>query len=340
MNTAVPPRPKILVVDDTPANLLVMRKLLVKTDAELIEANNGTEALTACLDHEFALILLDVNMPDMDGFEVAELLAGEEKNQLTPIIFVTAAYADDVNKLKGYHSGAVDYIAKPIHDHILRSKVRVFLDLWSARQELKLLTVTLQQSNHALQQEVAERQRAEQQVRHQAYHDGLTGLPNRVLFSDRLNTAIERAMRHHDHFALLYIDIDGFKPVNDQYGHAMGDQLLREIARRLNAAVRKADTVARLGGDEFAIILEEITGPAEAMQMGQLLCQQLSDAFSLTTSPEMQPTTVQVGGSIGVAVYPHDGTHRDALLHAADEAMYRAKRSGKNQCLAATALAL
>ena len=122
--------PKILVVDDTPANLLVMRRLLAKIEVQLVEAASGAAALSACLDHDFALILLDVNMPEMDGFEVASLLQEEITTRQTPIIFVTAAYGDDLHRLKGYNSGAVDYIAKPINDQILLSKVRVFLDLY------------------------------------------------------------------------------------------------------------------------------------------------------------------------------------------------------------------
>ena len=118
---------KILIVDDTYANLVAMRRLLAHCGAQIVEARSGNEALALCLDHEFALILLDVNMPDMDGFEVAALLGESEQLRDTPIIFVTAAYADDLNRLKGYRSGAVDYIAKPINDAILQSKVRVFL---------------------------------------------------------------------------------------------------------------------------------------------------------------------------------------------------------------------
>ncbi|HEV2682304.1 MAG TPA: response regulator, partial [Rhodanobacter sp.] len=129
--------PKILIVDDTAANLVAMRRLLARSGAQIFEARSGNEALALCLDHRFALILLDVHMPDMDGFEVATLLGEAEQLRDTPIIFVTAAYADDLNRLKGYRSGAVDYIAKPINDVILQSKVRVFLELYAARAELQ-----------------------------------------------------------------------------------------------------------------------------------------------------------------------------------------------------------
>jgi CheY-like chemotaxis protein len=153
---AIPP--KILIVDDTAANLVAMRRLLANSGAQLFEARSGNEALALCLDHEFALILLDVNMPDMDGFEVAALLGEAEHLRDIPIIFVTAAYADDMNRLKGYRSGAVDYIAKPINDVILQSKVRVFLELYAARAKLQHALGELAERNQQLTQEIAERE--------------------------------------------------------------------------------------------------------------------------------------------------------------------------------------
>ena len=145
--------PKILIVDDTAANLVAMHRLLAHCGAELFEARSGNEALALCLDHEFALILLDVSMPDMDGFEVAALLSEAEHLHDTPIIFVTAAYVDDMNRLKGYRSGAVDYIAKPIDDVILQSKVRVFLELYTARANLQHALDELAERNQQLTQE-------------------------------------------------------------------------------------------------------------------------------------------------------------------------------------------
>src|SRR5581483_828924 len=186
--------------------------------------------LSKCLDQHFALILLDVNMPDMDGFEVAQWLSDTEQLRDTPVIFVTAAYADDLNRLKGYRSGAVDYIAKPINDAILQSKVRVFLELHNARMQLQQAMEELSDRNRQLQAEIAERQRIEAQVRHQATHDMLTGLPNRVLFHDRLRAAVQYSMVHGVPFALALVDIDGFKGVNDTYGHPAGDALLQAIS--------------------------------------------------------------------------------------------------------------
>ncbi len=318
--------PKILVVDDTPANLLVMRRLLAKLEVTLVEAASGEAALAACLDHDFALILLDVNMPGMDGYEVASLLQEEFTTRQTPIIFVTAAYADDLNRLKGYSAGAVDYIAKPINDQVLLSKVRVFLELYRTKLDLQTTLESLFSLNRQLKE-------AQEQVQHIAHHDALTGLANRLLFMDRLNTAIDRTARNGKQFALLYVDIDGFKPVNDQHGHGAGDALLIDIGKRLSEGVRRSDTVARLGGDEFALLLEQVGDVEEAMLVGAQICQRLAMPFTLNTAGA--DVTVHIGGSIGLAIFPIHAQARDALLLAADAAMYAAKRAGKRQCVVA-----
>ena len=335
--------PKILVVDDTPANLVAMRRLLRNSGAHLVEAKSGNEALAACLDHEFALILLDVQMPDIDGFEVAALLSEETRTRETPIIFVTAAYGDDLNRLKGYKHGAVDYIAKPVNDVVLLSKVRVFLDLYNGKRMMRDLLDVLGQRNADLEREVNERKRLEELARHQAGHDALTGLPNRLLFMDRLSQAVTRSDRRQDGFALLYLDLDGFKPINDRYGHLAGDLTLKMIARRLEGGVRKSDTCARIGGDEFAVIMDGAPD-GEARRLGEKLCEILRQPFELEL-PGANSPEVQVGASIGVALFPEYTNEPtsvqnreeriEELIRVADEAMYAAKRAGKNQVVVA-----
>lgn len=171
----------------------------------------------------------------------------------------------------------------------------------------------------------------EAEVRHQATHDPLTGLANRSLFMDRLGTAIERSDRRKQPFALAYIDIDGFKPVNDQHGHQIGDDLLCGIARRLQSLLRREDTVARLGGDEFALILEV---SATAPRLCTEVVAALREPFDLESADG--PVRAQIGASVGIAIYPEHGTDSDHLIAAADAAMYRAKREGRNRCLTAT----
>ena len=326
-------QPKILIVDDLAANRLALRRLLAKMPAELVEAESGNAALAACIDHEFALILLDVNMPEMDGFEVAELLDGDERTRATPIIFISAAY-DDMSRLKGYGSGAVDYIAKPVNDVILRSKVQVFLELWARKAELETTLAELSARTRELEVEIARRRETEELAWHRASHDHLTDLPNRALFMDRMEQAIERARRHDRAFALGYIDIDGFKPINDTYGHQVGDLLLCAIAQRLRRQVRQEDTVARLGGDEFAVILEEvIDSSATALRLCRGICGDLRKPYVLDTPDG--PLTVEIGASLGIAIFPDHAGDCDALVRIADQTMYAAKRGGKNRCVLA-----
>lgn len=177
-----------------------------------------------------------------------------------------------------------------------------------------------------LAQQAAELREADAAIRHQATHDPLTGLANRALFMDRIQTALDRAQRRNGTFALAYIDIDDFKPVNDTHGHHVGDALLQAVADRLRGKLRKDDTVARLGGDEFALILE---GALEPPRLAQRLCDEI--VATLCAPYVLGAHTVRVGASLGLALYPAHGGDCDALIVAADDAMYRAKRSGKNR---------
>ena len=318
-------RPKILAVDDNPANLLVIRRVLAKLDVEVVEAACGNDALKATLDDEFALVLLDVYMPDINGFEVAEILSQEETTRQTPIIFVTATYADDVHRLKGYGFGAVDYMAKPLEATILLSKVQVFLELYRHRVALRDALSELSERNRQLEIEVEQRKQMEQEMRHLAMHDMLTGLPNRALFMDRLESAHHRAQRHGGMFALVYVDVDRFKEVNDTWGHGAGDAVLIELAARLRGALRENDTVARLGGDEFALVLEELDDINDAHRLMERVSQSLLAPMHYQRDGEA--LTLGIAASIGLAAYPADGAEVDALLHAADQAMYLTKRS-------------
>lgn len=318
-------RPKILAVDDNPANLLVIRRVLAKLDVEVVEAACGNDALKATLDDEFALVLLDVYMPDINGFEVAEILSQEETTRQTPIIFVTATYADDVHRLKGYGFGAVDYMAKPLEATILLSKVQVFLELYRHRVALRDALSELSERNRQLEIEVEQRKQMEQEMRHLAMHDMLTGLPNRALFMDRLESAHHRAQRHGGMFALVYVDVDRFKEVNDTWGHGAGDAVLIELSARLRGALRENDTVARLGGDEFALVLEELDDINDAHRLMERVTQSLQAPMHYLRDGEQ--LTLAIAASIGVAAYPADGAEVDALLHAADQAMYLIKRS-------------
>nr|MDP2189932.1 diguanylate cyclase [Rhodoferax sp.] len=172
--------------------------------------------------------------------------------------------------------------------------------------------------------DITEQKQAEERIQHVADHDSLTGLPNRLLFNDRLGQAISLARRDARQFALLYLDLDKFKPVNDTFGHDAGDQVLIDVAERIREQVRESDTVARVGGDEFAVILRDISGPQDAVTVAQKIIANLAMPFRL----ENHSQTVEIGTSIGIAVYPSDAQDHETLIKRADAAMYSAKTRG------------
>jgi diguanylate cyclase (GGDEF)-like protein/PAS domain S-box-containing protein len=178
----------------------------------------------------------------------------------------------------------------------------------------------------AVQQDISEKKRLEEEIHYLAYHDPLTHLPNRMLFRDRVQQAITQAKRTQSKLALMFIDLDGFKAVNDMHGHNNGDSLLQQVAERMRLCVRAGDTVARLGGDEFTVLLREIKGEGSIERVAQKLLDIAAQPYDLGSA---QPASVSF--SIGISVYPEDGDNFDALLSRADHAMYEAKQGGKNR---------
>ena len=325
-------RPRILVVDDIHANRVAMRRLLAQVDAEIVEAASGAEALAACLETQFALILLDVQMPDMDGFEVAELLSGQGELSQTPVIFVTANYTAEMDALQGYELGAVDYLTKPVNETVLLAKVRAFLELYRTRGRLQQLLSQLERYNERLQEEIAERKQAEARALHRAYHDPLTDLPNRARFYEELEAAL---VEDASMVGLVFIDLDGFKALNDGHGHAAGDALLTAVAGRLLGTFRRGDMVARLVGDEFAVLLSGL--PADQSELPRQLAEAVIDKLGRPFALEVGDRTLQarIGASVGVALGRCEGSSADALVAAADAAMYRAKAAGKGRVMMA-----
>ncbi|MGK5027865.1 EAL domain-containing protein [Janthinobacterium sp. RB2R34] len=197
-----------------------------------------------------------------------------------------------------------------------------------ARDELELRvrerTAELAGANALLQGEIAERRQAEARVHHMAYHDSLTGLPNRALLADRLERAMLASQRSGGKLAVMFIDLDRFKNINDSLGHMTGDILLKEVAARLCRAVRTSDTVARLGGDEFVVLVPGIRGAEEAATVAAKIIESLTPAFPL------EGHVLHITPSIGICLYPDDGADVDALMRHADAAMYHAKANGRN----------
>ena len=293
----------VLLVDDLPANLIALEATLEDLDLNLVKAYSGNEALGFLVEKEFALVILDVQMPEMDGFEVASLMKKNEVTRNIPIIFVTALNKDKKFISMGYEAGAVDYLSKPIEPEILISKVRVLAELYKSKSTVKEQAVQLEKK---------------------AFFDALTHLPNRSLFLNRLDHSIEQSKRNDEKLAIVFLDLDRFKYINDTLGHAVGDQLLQNVAKRLSDCARKSDTIARLGGDEFTLILPDISTSRSAAIVAQKILKSLSQPFLLLNGE------YTIGASIGISLYPSNGVNAGELVKNADIAMYQAKQNGKN----------
>ena len=440
----------ILIVDDNAGKRLALVSVLETLKQNVITADSGRDALRCLLEHEFAVILLDVQMPIMNGFETARLIRSRQQSESTPIIFVTAFSRGETDMVEGYSIGAVDFIFTPIIPDILRAKVSVFVDLYHKIEAIKRheehLEVLVEQRTAALTLEIAERKQAEVAIRklsgamekvadsifitdvngvieyinsafetvtgycrqeaigqtprviksgkhdeqfyqqiwetvlegevyrnvcinrrkdgqlyheaititpltdeqgkithfissgkditeniqtqerlhHLAHHDALTGLPNRTLFVDRLKHALSRAERRKRAVAVMFLDMDRFKVVNDTLGHEAGDRLLQAMAARLHACVREGDTVARFGGDEFAGFLSDVASPEDVAIVVTKFLDALAPPFTIDGHE------LFISGSIGISLYPADGTDTQTLMKNADTAMYRAKQQGGN----------
>ena len=330
----------ILIVDDIADNLRVLSDALNQKEYKIRCVKNGVAALKVATNVVPDLILLDIKMPGMDGYEVCQKLKANPQTQHIPVIFLSAL--DDIlDKVKAFEVGGVDYVTKPFQVEEVLLRVKNQLTITSAKAEADRLNVALEQeiakvrqyavqletSNQKLQQEASERKKAEAQLIHDALHDGLTGLPNRTLLMERLDFTIQHAKHNPGYlFAVLFIDLDRFKIINDSMGHGVGDKLLIAIAELLQENLRESDTVARLGGDEFVILLSDIQDLTDATLVGNRIQQKLSLPVTLDNQ------TIYTGASIGIALSLTGYQNSSQILRDADMAMYRAKEKGKACC--------
>lgn len=423
--------PSILLVDDHAENLLALKTTVEPIGVECVLAHSGFEALREVLRRDFAAILIDVQMPEMDGLETAALIKRRPRSCDTPIIFVTGRDSEPAMIARAFSLGAVDYVVKPYEPVILRSKIQALVELYRKDAELResearfraafehapigmalldrygnwldtntaladmlgrscqelldsppfylrhladdsdsavaelldgmrrsicierrlfsasgtsvwvAINVSLARDRdgeplHLICQveDVSERKAAEEslskRVAYLAYHDELTGLPNRATFREHLDLALARAERYGTAVAILNLDLNRFKLVNDSLGHAAGDQLLREAGARLAGAVRASDLVARVGGDEFVVLLADLEVGRERAA-AELVAATIHD--SLSRPFVISGAEFYIGTAVGIALYPQDplgGAQPDAegLLRKADAAMYKAKASG------------
>ena len=416
---------KILAIDDMPANLALLGQAL-KEDYRIQIATSGLEGLELAREEPPDLILLDIMMPNMDGYQTCNLFKADKVLQDIPIIFVTALTEIDA-ETKGLDLGAVDYLTKPINIEIARLRIRNLLEreqmrkilqqqyaklklaasvfanthdgivitdtqnliidvnsaftiitgysreevlgknprilksarqsadfyqkLWSALnshdfwsgeiwnlhkngQDYAVLTSISAvrdeqgQLHHyiGLFSDITLQKNHEFDLERIAHFDPLTGIPNRLLLADRLCQALQQSRRLQNFMAVCYLDLDGFKPVNDQFGHDVGDLLLIEISKRIKDCLRAGDTVARIGGDEFVLLLLDFKETEECKAVLNRILRKVAEPFLINDKQ------ITVSASLGYTLFPNDSEDADTLLRHADQAMYIAKQTGKNRC--------
>ncbi|MFZ3207406.1 MAG: diguanylate cyclase [Geobacteraceae bacterium] len=292
---------KVLVVDDMEANVLLLARTLASAGYTSVASTiNPREVRELHLKNRYDLILLDLQMPGMDGFQVMESLKEIETDGYLPVLAVTAHPA---HKLRALQCGAKDFVSKPFDLAEVLMRVHNMLEVRLIHEETR---------NHNKILETL------------ALNDQLTGLANRRLLDDRMSMALIHAQRNKSSMAVVCLDLDGFKHINDTLGHGAGDVLLKMVAERLVATVREEDTVARLGGDEFAIVLWHVSGAEDTAAVALKVIEAVSHSYSI------EDHTVNITTSAGVGIYPAHGEDANTLMKSADLALYEAKHAGKN----------
>jgi len=309
---------KVLLVEDDPVQASVTIELLRKTGYEVLHAEDGINAIKSVKHDKPDIILLDVIMPGMDGYEVCRWLKLEETTKGIPVIMLTVK-KELSDKISGLQIGADDYLPKPYNELELNARIYASLRTKALQDELRMKNKQLE--------DLLDR------VNYMAITDALTGLYNRRRFHDVLSGEFERAKRYSTPFSLLMLDIDYFKKINDTFGHNAGDSVLKEVSEIIMKSIREIDTAARYGGEEFMVILpstDRINAKVAAERMRNAI-EQFS--FSGVSS--------RITVSIGIAGMPDDKVdNEDKLIRCSDFALYRAKQLGRNRSVAAEALEL
>jgi diguanylate cyclase (GGDEF)-like protein len=316
VTTSVP----ILTVDDNATKLFALRSVLSPLGYDIVEAGSGIEALRCVMAQNFAVILLDVLMPVMDGFETAALIRQRQQSEMTPIIFITAHTKDEVAHSDHYAQGAVDFIYAPIPPEELRAKVSVFAKLYTQAAELAAKALAVQTSVDQLEELNVE-------LTAIARRDPLTGLRNRRALSEDLEVLEARVSRYGHRYCMAVLDVDHFKSYNDAYGHQAGDDVLQVVGERLTALLRSGDSLYRFGGEEFLCIFTEQT-----LESGLQAVERMRAGVEDLAIPHSVSPNGFLTCSGGVAILDADRRRSASqVLKEADEALYRAKRLGRNR---------
>jgi diguanylate cyclase (GGDEF)-like protein len=331
---------RLLIVDDLADNRALLTRRFIRRGYEITEAESGAQALAAIEAREFDCVLLDWMMPEMSGDEVLRRIRETHDAAMLPVVMVTARdqSEDVVHALKG---GANDYVTKPVDFGVVLARVESQVSRRRAELEMRALNKSLQLAKQNLEQRVAERTQklrqadadiqrevalrvaSEDRMTYLAHYDALTGLPNRHMFDVKLTEMRNLARDCGHQLSLLFIDLDGFKNVNDTMGHEAGDELLRQVATCLTSSLQSGDFCSRFGGDEFAIIHMS----PDASQSAQTLAETIIEAVS--AGHKVAGQQVHVGASIGISLFSGGDNDVSTLLKQADLAMYRAKADGR-----------
>lgn len=436
----------ILVVDDERINLKLIEGILRGVDLNLVLVNSAEEALRVVKEHDFAVALLDVMMPGMDGFELAERLRESEHSRHVPIIFITAISKEQRHVFHGYELGAVDYLFKPVEPEVLRGKVGTFSELHRNKRRLEETTHRLESTIQALEaskaalqdseqryrmvadynydwenwigpdgkpiyvspscqrisgypperfledpdflerivfsedlyafnnymqdntstaengldfrinhrsakvrwvsmikhsieddgrslgirtsiRDVTTRKHMEDQLRHSALHDPLTGLPNRALFLDRMDRAIKRYAGQGRLFGVLYVNLDRFQAINDHYGHLMGDKVLITVGVRLQQMLSPSDTVARFGSDEFVILFDQFNRKDDVRRVMRQIRKSFNDPLVIDN------VEFPLSASFGLDISRNGEAESSDMVRNAQLAMFKAKEGGRSKCV-------
>jgi diguanylate cyclase (GGDEF)-like protein len=304
----------VLVIDDSPTNLAVLYDYLNSMGAEVLVKKDGESGIEIAIRKQPDIIILDVLMPTIDGYETCRRLKLESTTKAIPVIFASAL-VETADKLKGFEMGGVDYITKPFQLEEVLARIEVHLSIITLQQQLQLANQALEIANQKLYK--------------QTVLDGLTQISNRRHFDDYLAQEWQRAVREKQSIALLICDIDFFKQYNDTYGHQGGDDCLKKIAHIMdNVPKRPMDLVARYGGEEFGVILPN-TNIAGAIKIGEQVCQVVRD---LKIPHEKSSVAGYVTLSLGInCIIPTTENNVTEFIEMADKALYQAKNQGRNQ---------
>ena len=337
-NTSV--RPRLLIVDDISDNRTILTRRFQRRGFDVVEAECGLTAIELIDKESFDLVLLDVMMPGMDGIETLKRIRGQNSASELPVIMVTAK-SESTNIVDALALGANDYVTKPVDFAVALARVNTQISRKRAVERVALANEELRKVNEDLERRVEERtsrlidanqrlkveiaDREESQARSQylAYHDSLTGLGNRLLFKEQLEEALKDVSVASHPLAVLFLDLDGFKAVNDTLGHSIGDMLLKSVATKLRDILPRTDRIARLGGDEFAILQISATQPGSSIALAERIIEVVGQPCSIDGHD------VTVGASVGIAVAHPGDMNTESFLKSADLAMYSAKSDGR-----------